>query len=791
MRTKTKFEGGWKFHKGELSVMHAVKSGMAGGFTDCAEIEQGEWLKIAYFDEREPSPQDMCGWEDIRIPHDWCVEGEYDEQDTVKNHKDHGYLKAGVGYYRKEFEIPENWKDKKVVLEFEGIFRNSTIWVNGHKLVHHESGYTGFACDMTDVLRYGTEGKNAILVKVDATDYEGWWYEGAGIYRHIWLVVTDRLHIKRHGVAITTHQVTLEQARIDISAEFVNETYAASEWKAEAIIKDSKGTVLAEQGASGCLTVYAEGGCTWSLYVNDPQLWSPETPALYTAVISVSANGELEDTVEVPFGIRTVAFDADKGFLLNGQPYVIKGVCCHQDFAGVGVALPDSLIEHKLNLLKEMGCNAYRSAHHPATPHLLDYCDRIGMLVLDENRRLDSSEEGIDDLKELLYRGRNHPCIFMWSMENEEILEGTVMGTRILKTLTAITHQIDSTRPVTAAMNHGWNDGGYSDVVDVTGYNYGQRESQDVNDHLRYPKRCMIGSESASCTVTRSCYERDDVKGYCPEYGTHIPEWSCSVEKAWTDVMEHPFLSGVFVWTGFDYRGEPTPYAWPNINSHFGVMDTCGFPKDNYYYLLSQWREEPMVHIMPHWNWPGQEGCTKEVWVYTNCLEVELFLNGRSLGRKKCRPHGHLEWKVEYEPGSLSAVGYDSTGEVIVQGCQETTAAAASMKLIPAKQKLLADEEDTVCIEVLAVDKKGRVVPQNGPEVFFSVEGPGRILGVGNGDPSCHEADKADHRSFFAGKALVIIQATKETGAIAVTAKSRGPESMLEHADIELLVLKN
>lgn len=413
MREKIKFEDGWKFHKGDLSVMHAVKSGMVGGLTDCEEIDQGEWLKIAYFDERMPAPLDMSGWEDVCIPHDWCVEGEYDETDSRKNHRDHGYLKAGIGCYRKTFDAPKKWEGKKVLLELEGIFRSSTIWVNGHKLLHHESGYTGFACDMTDVLRYGSEGKNVILIKADATNYEGWWYEGAGIYRHIWLVTTERLHVKRHGITITTPQVTWEQAQVQITAEFINEAWDTQEWNAEVTIRDAEGHVLGRGKTTGSILPCDEDCCTWSMEVANPRLWSPETPSLYAATVSLFGNGIPADEIESTFGIRTAVFDAEKGFLLNGEPYVIKGVCCHQDFAGVGVALSDSLIEYKLELLKEMGCNAYRSAHHPASPYLLDCCDRMGLLVVDENRRLDSSWEGIADLKELLHRGKNHPCIFL------------------------------------------------------------------------------------------------------------------------------------------------------------------------------------------------------------------------------------------------------------------------------------------------------------------------------------------------------------------------------------------
>lgn len=780
MRIKETFELDWKFYHGNVEVMHAVKSGMAGGVTDCEEMEEGEWLKIAYFDERKPALEDWSEWKNICIPHDWCVEGSYvNEEGAVKHHKSHGYLKAGIGHYRKVFTIQEEWIGKKIGLEVEGIFRNSTIWVNGHKLLHQESGYTGFYCDMTDVLRYGNEGNNVILIRVDATDYEGWWYEGAGIYRHVWLIATERLHIKRHGIGITTPYLTGEQAEVRIETRIINESYSEQEWTAIVRVEDSNGKSLGSFESTGKISSYEEEIFHNILNIHNPQLWSPESPYLYTASVQLYIDDNLLDFMRVPFGIRTVAFDPNKGFLLNGEPYVIKGMCCHQDFAGVGVALPDSLIEYKIDKLKQMGCNAYRSAHHPASPYLLEYCDRIGMLVMDENRRLDSSKESIADLKEMLYRGRNHPCIFMWSMENEEILEGTIMGTRILQTLTAITHHVDPTRPVIAAMNHGWNDGGYSQVVDVTGYNYGQRDGQDVRDHVLYPDRCMLGSESASCTVTRGQYERDDEKGYCPEYGTHIPEWSCSVEKAWRDVMESPFLSGVFIWTGFDYRGEPTPYAWPNINSHFGIMDTCGFPKDNYYYLLSQWTEKPVLHILPHWNWKGQEGCVKEVWIYGNCQEVELFLNEKSLGRKKFLPHGHLEWQVPYEPGCLRAIGYNKEGMEVSSTCKETTREACAIQLLPNKQFLEANDSDTVCVEVVIVDGENRIVPQNGPDISFSIQGPGRILGVGNGDPSSHESDKASHRSVFAGKCLLILQAGMESGTIIVTAEGRNLKSAI------------
>ena len=443
--------------------------------------------------------------------------------------------------------------------------------------------------------------------------------------------------------------------------------------------------------------------------------------------------------------------------------------------------VPDSLIEYKLKLLKEMGCNAYRSAHHPPTPELLDICDRLGMMVMDENRKLDSSPNGLSQLKRLLYRDRNHPCVIIWSMENEEILEGTAMGARILKTLVDTTRRIDPTRPTLAAMNHGWNEGGYSDVADITGYNYGQREDQDVRDHEAFPNRLILGSESASFTVTRGIYEDDPEKGYCSMYGTNIPEWSCSPEKAWDDVVKHPFLTGVFMWTGFDYRGEPTPYLWPCINSHFGLMDTCGFPKDVYYYMKAVWKDEPLVHLYPHWNWSGSEGEPIEVRIFSNTESVELWLNGKKLGEAPVDRTGHLSWTVPYEPGEISAVG-KRDGKVIAEQHVVTAGQPHRIELYPDRNLMAADGADTIPIRVAVLDKEGHVIPIADNEIRFIVEGAGHLLGVGNGDPSSHESDKATFRRCFNGWCLSLVQSMGNAGVILVKAVSNG----LIGAEVEL-----
>ena len=449
----------------------------------------------------------------------------------------------------------------------------------------------------------------------------------------------------------------------------------------------------------------------------------------------------------------------------------MKGTCNHQDFAGIGVALPDKINEYKLKLLKEVGCNAYRCSHNPPTPELMDMCDRMGLLVLDENRMLSSSDEGKADLTTMLYRDRNHPSIFMWSMENEEWIQGTVTGARILKTLVDITHKIDPTRPVTSAMNHGRNEGGYSDVLDVVGYNYGDKGLAYVKDHEKYPQRIEFCTESTSFISTRGEYQNDWGKGYVSNLGLWQPNWGPLPGEDWADIVKYPYLGGLFVWSGFDYRGEPTPYQWPCVTSHFGFMDICGFPKDGYYAYKAAWTNEPVVHIFPHWNWPGKEGDSIQVHCYTNCDEVELLLNGKRVSMQKAIPYTKLIWKLIYKPGKLEARGYKG-GKLVTTDVVETTTAPAQVALKSDCTVLKADGCDVAVIRVAIKDAKGRVVPVADNLVTFSIEGPGKIIGTGNGNPSSHEPDKASQRKAFNGYCLVLVQSDKQAGEIRLKASS-------------------
>ncbi|MEK4064199.1 MULTISPECIES: beta-galactosidase GalA [Paenibacillus] len=790
VRSKSMFDGSWSFHKGEIRIPYAVKGGMTGGITDASSLKEGEWLDIAFNDKGMGEQQ--LEWSSVNLPHDWCVEQQYVQDESLGSRDgSHGYLPGGIGYYRKTFELPADAAGSKWTVRFDGVSGTSTVWVNGHLIGSHHGGYIGFSYDLSDVLRYGEEGRNVILVKVDATECEGWWYEGCGIYRHVWLENTDRLHVAEYGTYVTTPEVTKEQAMVNIRTRIRNDYTEGLPVSLRTVIYDGAGLQVCVKMEDAYADWYTETELEQIFEVEQPMLWCPESPYLYKAESTVIYEGKELDRYETVFGIRSIRFDADEGFFLNEEPLLIKGTCNHQDFAGVGVALPDSLIEYKLRLLKEMGSNAYRSAHHPPTPELLDMCDRVGMLVMDENRKLDSSPGGLSQLKRMLYRDRNHPCVIIWSLENEEVLEGTVTGARILKTLADTTRRIDPTRPTSAAMNHGWNENGYNDAVEITGYNYGHREhlNIDIRDHEQYPERLMIGSECASYTATRGIYEDDPVRGYCSEYGTNIPSWGCTPQQAWSDLVNNRFLTGVFMWTGFDYRGEPTPYLWPCVNSHFGLMDTCGFPKDSYYYMQAVWKDEPIVHLLPHWNWPGSEGKRIEVRVFSNTDTVELSLNGKSLGEQQVDKTGYLSWEVVYEPGELKAVGKRG-GHVIAEKAVVTAGQPYQICLYPDRLEGQADGLDTIPVRVAILDEQGHIVPAADNEIRFEVTGAGSLLGVGNGNPSSHEPDKSAIRRAFNGWCLALIQTSPAAGSIKVKAVSMGlaaAEVVLEAAPGEPL----
>ncbi|WP_188931734.1 beta-galactosidase GalA [Dyadobacter endophyticus] len=782
-RLRENFDLGWQFHKGDIAIKRAVKAGKQGGLTDAnVKVVEGEEAVIAYTDKNKVADYKASDWRNVDLPHDWLIEESFVHDDNISSQPaGNGYLPTGIGFYRKEFAIAAGDAGKKISIEFDGIFRNSTVWVNGHLMGNHKSGYTPSFYDLTDILRYGDEGKNVILVKVDATDTEGWWYEGCGIYRHVWLTKTTPLHVARFGTFVTTPTVAPEKAVVSMKTTIENEYKTTRHFQLVSRILDAVGAVVDTQVVTDSIGPSQSTELSQTGMIRQPKLWSPETPALYRLQTRIIENGIIVDNFETTFGVRTIAITT-KGFFLNGKLYPIKGTANHQDFAGVGVALPDKINQYKIKLLKEMGSNGYRSAHNPPTPEVLDICDREGMLVLDENRLLTSTPEGLDELKTLMLRDRNHPSVFMWCLENEESLEGQVTGTRILEKMVETAHQLDPTRPVTAAMNHGWNEGGYSDVLDVVGYNYGQRGMQYVKDHEKYPNRKMFVTESTSYVSTRGEYEDNHEKGYVSNFGKGVG-WGLQPGQDWKHVVLYPYLSGTFVWTGFDYRGEPTPYRWPCVSSHFGIMDLCGFPKDGYYGYKAAWTDQPLVHVFPHWNWPGKEGKLIKFRGYSNCEEVEILVNGKSVGKKKLSAFEYFEWDLIYMPGKLEVRGYKN-GKQVARQIRETTGTASRLTAKADTLSLKADGCDVAIINIEIKDAKGRVVPTADNLIKFSIEGNGRIIGTGNGNPSSHEPDKADRRKAFNGLCQVLVQSDRQAGKIKLKATSE----TLEGTEVTLTV---
>ena len=658
----------------------------------------------------------------------------------------HGYKAIGrnfpqnsVGWYRKSFTIPNSDLGKKISIEFDGVFRDSLVWVNGFFLGQEPSGYKSFSYDMTDYLNYG--GNNVIVVRVNASLEEGWFYEGAGIYRHVWLTKTAPLHVAHWGTFVST-EVKDRSAAVTVRTTIANDGAGDAAYRVEQQVLDARGTFVAGgQTAELSLKRGAKTESRYPLSVSNPNFWWLDSPYLYKLVTIVTSSGTVVDRCETPFGIRAVRFDATEGFFLNGQRVELKGLCVHQDHAGVGTAIPDELNVWRLTQLKKMGANAIRTAHSPPSPEFLDACDRLGMMVMDETRNVGINPAQLGGLEAMIQRDRNHPSVVIWSLGNEEFsIEGNAKGTRIMQTMQTYAQRLDPTRRYTVAISGGWGNGS-SRSIDVMGFNYYNHGDTD-RYHAQHPEQPSVGTEDGSTFGTRGVYFDDSPHQHLPSYDASKPQTATYAELTWTHYAPRPYVSGVFVWTGFDYRGEEGPnFAWPAINAQFGIHDMCGFPKDLFYYYQAWWQDEPVLHVFPHWNWPGKEGQEIRVFCDSNCQEVELFLNGQSQGRKTMRPCSLLSWPVKYAPGTLLARGYKDGKEILTTKV-ETTGEPTAVRLTPHKPAIAADGADLAIIAVQANDAEGRLVPTASQEIDFAVSGPGKIVGVGNGDPSSHEADK-------------------------------------------------
>jgi len=648
----------------------------------------------------------------------------------------------------------------------------------------NNNGYAPFGFDLSDFLSYGA--KNFIVLRVDASFGDGWFYEGAGIYRHVWLTKTDAVHLGRWETTVRS-TVNGGSATVALSTVVQNESGQAASGKVIWKIVDSNGATVAGT-ESPHQVIPADGSSSYSATVklSAPRLWSVDEPNLYHAIATVEVDGSVRDAERVKFGIRTAVFDADKGFFLNGKSLKIQGTCNHQDHAGVGAAVPDRLQSFRLAVLREMGCNAVRTSHNMPTPEWVDACDRMGVMMMCETRQMSSSPEGMQQLEAMVKRYRNSPSIIIWSIGNEEWLLQDAMaqqGARIAATMVQRCHELDPTRVVSAAVN-GDNEKGLSEPLDIVGFNYNTRKYPE-EFHKKYPKRPIYGSETSSAICTRGIYTTDKLRNTVNSYDGVVP-WGETPEAWWSFYGTREWEAGGFAWTGFDYRGEPTPYGWPSINSQFGIVDMCGFPKDYFFYYKAWWRKEPSLHLFPHWNWHGREGDEISVWVYSNLDEVELLVNGKSMGSQKVPRLGHVEWKARYEPGSIEARG-SKDGKVILTEKRETSGPAASIRLTADRTEINADGEDVAVLRAEAFDSEGRPVPTADDMVEFTISGPGKIIGVGNGDPNCQESDKEPRRSLFSGLAQVIVQSTKTPGEIQLEVR-RGGRQALEPIQAKLVI---
>lgn len=774
-RRRERLDRGWRFHRG-----HAADMERDFGF--------GRYQRTFAKPGAETSTAtlpgfDDSGWQAVQVPHDWAVDLPYGPPDAVPEGQEdfsaaHGFKAIGrrfpqnsVGWYRRKLDIRPEDRNRAVWIEFDGVFRDSIVFVNGYAAGGSESGYAPFRVEIGDFLDYDG-GPNQLAIRVDATLGEGWFYEGAGVYRNVALVSAASCHVPQWGICVRS-EVRGADASVAIIATVANGGDAPASPGVRHRILAPDGEVVAESVERKLsLRAREQAEASDGLAVRDAQLWSPGHPALYRLVTEILDAGAVIDRVETPFGIRTVTFDTKVGFSINGKPMKLLGVCNHQDHAGVGSAIPDRLHEWRVEQSREMGVNAWRGAHNPPSQALLDVCDRKGVMMIAETRINSSSDGAMDELDRLILSSRNHPSIILWSVGNEEPHQADERGRRISADLVARCKTLDPTRLTTQAMDKGW-DGGAADAVDVVGFNY--RTDQIAAWHERHPDKPVYGSETGSTVATRGAYANDPARHVLQAYDSEHPWWASTAEGWWPIVADNAYIAGGFIWTGFDYRGEPTPFpAFPSVSSYFGVMDLCGFPKDNFYYYRAWWRPgEPLVHILPHWNWAGREGEEIPVWVHGNCDAVELYLDGRSLGRKTMARGRHLEWRVPYAPGTLEARGFNA-GRQRAVARRVTAGDPARLRLVADRSRLVADGSDLSMLRLEVLDKAGVLVPTAGNSIRFGVAGPGRIIGLGNGDPTSIEPDKGDRRSAFNGLAQAIVQGTGGPGAVRVTASSAG-----------------
>lgn len=725
---------GWRFKK--VTDQEERNSGGHNEIYNSTKAGMGDREKASDFDDST--------WETIRLPHDWVTRNGFDQSADY----DAGYKRRGKAWYRKKFKLPECDRDKQILIYFEGMSNEASIYVNGQLLYRNHSGYHSFWLDITDMANFG-DVPNTIAIYIDASAREGWWYEGAGIYRTVWLLKKPAVHIAQNGCFVRTRMLEGASGRweVIVTVEAESSRNESKSGKIVCCILDEQNVHVGRMEGDFNVRCYDKQTVKMIFQMENPKLWTPEEPYLYRMQVGMEYDGKRQDETLFEFGVRTVEFNSESGFLLNGKARKLKGFCCHQDHAGVGVAVPYAVKEYRIDKLKALGADAYRCAHN-TDPEILEICDRKGMLVMEENRIFGSSEENLRILRNMVRVSRNHACVILYSLFNEEPLQGTQKGRRIAERMKHAVCSEDDTRAVTGAMN-----GGYLEpdsavaVLDVVGINYNPAAYDKF--HALFPEKPILGSETCSAYSVRGEYVTDMEQHKIDCFDENPALWGNSVREGWQMVAERPFVAGTFVWTGFDYRGEPTPFTWPSVASFFGTYDSCGFEKDACYFYKAFWKKEPIVHLVCDWE-SASEPDSRKVMVISNCDEIALYCNEQLVSRKKTDRYHPFTDVIPFQSGVLKAVGYIG-GEMAASDEKWTSSEVADLLVEMSREEMYGDKYDAVLVQVALCDRQGHIVTNRDMEIEFRVFGGAELIGVGNGNPNSHEPDVTSKRRTFHG----------------------------------------
>lgn len=776
MREKILLDNGWKFHFGDINIDYPRTKGPV--YTQ-AKTETMKWGPASkdYVDNADSYSSGVINtdyWEDVNLPHD-CIIG---QTPNINNNNTLGYFDYQNVWYRRHFRLGDCDRSRRITLYFEGVSHNCTVYLNGCILKHNFCGYSSFEVDITDFANF--DGDNVLAVYINTSHHEGWWYEGAGIYRHVWLIKTAMTAIDLYGVYVNPEK-TDNGWRVNLETTLICEKCRDDTVEVATEIKDSLGnTVAVTDKASAVVSAKSKATVRYSTFVENPKLWDIDEPNLYYAVTTVYANGEAIDEVCDRFGFRTFEFDAKRGFFLNGRHLKLSGVCCHQDYGITGKAVADNVYKYRIELMKQMGANAYRTAHYPHSEATMDALDELGLVAMDETRWFTSSDDGKTQLEMLIKRDRNRPSVILWSVGNEEPLHLTEQGVRITETLKAEIHKYDRSRPITTAVSHDAHLAPVVGKVDVIGVNYQLNRYDEI--HEKFPDIPFVSSECCATGTTRGWYAPDSaVRGYINAFDHDTNAWFLGREHTWKFVNDREWVAGSFQWAGIEHRGET---VWPRLCSQSGAVDLFLQKKDAFYQNMSHWTTEPMIHLLPHWNHVGHEGEIIDVWAYTNCDEAELFLDGESLGTRKVEKFSHAEWQVPYKSGKLTVVGRRD-GKDVAADTAETSGKASALKLRIENTVFEANGKDVAIITCYAVDENGKTVPDaDGYMISFNANSLGTILGTGS-DVSDHTPVTSPDRRMRAGLCSVAVRVGSEQGSLKVYASAPGLDGALVTIDLK------